>query len=70
MDKIILIIRVDFDCLENSNPKYETILGWVNESEVEEAILKLKENVKEFYRGYFQKEDVYPQFKTVEVNKI
>jgi hypothetical protein len=59
MNEIWLLTKVDFDCLENREPKYSTEIGLFTS---EEAALKYFKKIKgKEYKGYDK--ETYPQTK-------
>ena len=65
---IYLIIKHGFDIMENHNPKYEDIYGYVTDKEEMTKIVNEFNNRKEErYFGYYDKTTLYPylSYKTV-----
>lgn len=68
MSEVVLIIKVEFDNMENHNPIYEDILGFAS-TELEAAIeigkLEKQCTKRKCWDGYY-----YPQFKTKRISKV
>ena len=71
MDKIYLIIRTDFDDLENHDPIRQKTLGYAESAEHATAILKALESSEPKYKGwdFSWTNREYPRFSIKEVNK-